>query len=380
MRNVQAEISVIIVTHNSARYVRECLAALRTQGMRLQLIVVDNASRPAERPVGAEYDETEVIANTINRGFAPAVNQGLERVRAPYVLLLNPDVRMKSDALACLRGFLERTPRAAGVSARCWWNAAHTVLLLLTAVPTLLAVLTRAGGRHSRSLRVVREWWQIRQAQRWWFARGAVRVPAISAACVLIPLRVLDRVGPLDARFPFYYEEVEWSLRARRCGYQLFALPGAEAVHAFGHSCRNGSRRVQRWAAVSGRRYWQGRYGRLGARLAALLSAQPVSTVLAPLHDFGAMSAPPFFEWSPVAGPQVFEVAFDPLFESSAAVFPRGHELQWPTALWGEMPITTYHARLLCGTPLRPVMYWQWQRMPARSPDLEVAERQGELV
>ncbi|MBI3303368.1 MAG: glycosyltransferase family 2 protein, partial [Deltaproteobacteria bacterium] len=334
MPNVPAEVSVIIVTHNSARYLGDCLATLRAQGMGVRLIVVDNASRPAERPACSDCDEVEVILNTVNRGFAPAVNQGLKRVCTPYVLLLNPDVCLMPDALVRLRAFLAATPQAAAVSPRFWWDTARTALLPLTVVPTLTRLVARVMAARSRVVRAVLDRWQIHQARRWWFAQGAVEVPAISAACVLIPTRVLERVGRLDPQFPFYYEEVEWSLRARRCRYRLYTLPTAEAVHSFGHSARKGSQRVKRWAAVSGRRYWRMRYGQLGARLAAALSAQPVKTVLAPTYDLGVIAEPPSLMWSTVAHPQVLEVAFDPLFESTAAIFPAGNEFRWPAALW----------------------------------------------
>ncbi|MGE0684071.1 MAG: glycosyltransferase family 2 protein, partial [Candidatus Binatia bacterium] len=173
---------------------------------------------------------------------------------------------------------------------------------------------------------------------------------------------VLDRVGPLDSRFPFYYEEVEWSLRARRHGYQLFIAPSAEAVHAFGHS-RKGSRRVERWAAVSERRYWRMRYGKLGARLAAGLFAQAVTPKFTAIEDLGEHAEPPTLTWREAAHPQVLEIAFDPFFGSTAAIFPGGGEFRFPEALWGEMPPETCHARLLCGSELRPFHYWRWRRV-----------------
>lgn len=362
MSHLQTDVSVVIVTYNSARYLSACLAALRTQGIGWRLIVVDNASRPAERPVQGDDGTTEVIHNTVNRGFSPAVNQALTRVRTPYVLLLNPDVSLMSDALARLHAFLEATPEAAAVSPRFWWDSDRTALLPLSTVPTLTRLMARAAAGHSRAFRHVLDCWHLRRAQRWWFAQQTVEVEGISAACVLISTRVLEQVGSLSPRFPLYYEETEWSLRARRHGYRLFTLPTAEAVHAFSHSYRQGSRRVQRWAAISRGRYWQGQYGRLGARVAIALESWPTKVERAATHDLGTISDPPHLVWSAATHQQVLEVALDPLFESAAALFPHSAELRWPASLWREMPVGTYYARLLCGVPLRPVTYWQWCR------------------
>ena len=362
MSAVAAEVSAVIVTHNSARYLPSCLASLRQQGQRLRVIVVDNASRPEEQPQFSPLDDGEIILNSWNRGFAPAVNQGLAHVQTPYVLVINPDVRLFPDALAHMQSFLEQRPKAAAVSPRFWWDAERTVLLPLTGEPALTRVLLRAFAAHSSFVRQVVDRWLIRQAPRWWFAQQAMSVRAISYGCVLLTSAALTRIGPLDAQFPFYYEEVEWSQRARHSGYQLFTLPSAEAIHAFGHSSRSGSRRVQRWANVSSRRYWRGRCGRTGARLVAALSTLEVPQMTTPIHDFGVVTSPPILSWSSVQQPQVLQVAFDPLFENVAAIFPTGHTFEWPVALWEEMPAGTYHARLLSGSSFQLVTQWRWQR------------------
>lgn len=362
MAAMTAEVSAVLVTHNSARYLPSCLASLRQQGQRLRVIVVDNASRSEERPEIYEQDDGEIILNSWNRGFAPAVNQGLARVQTPYVLVLNPDVRLLPEALSRMISFLAHTSNVAAVSPRFWWDTERTVLLPLTGEPTLPHLLLRALAAHSALVRQVADRWLIRQARRWWFAQQALAVRAVSYGCVLLTSAVLARIGPLDAQFPFYYEEVEWSQRARRSGYQLFALPSAEAIHAFGHSSRGSSRRVQRWANVSSRRYWRSRYGRTGARLAAALSTVAVTQSAVLLHDLGAVAKPPRLSWSSIQQPQVLQIAFDPLFESAAAVFPTDPTFEWPAALWEEMPAGTYHARLLSGPSFQPVTRWRWQR------------------
>jgi GT2 family glycosyltransferase len=363
MSVVATEISVIIVTHNSAGYLPACLASLRQQGYKLRVIVVDNASRPEQRPRFCTPDAGEFIVNSRNRGFAPAVNQGLARTQTPYILVLNPDVRLFPETLSRMLSFLERTPNAAAVSPRFWWDADRVVLLPLTGEPTLLRLFLRALAAHSALVRKAVDRWLIRQARRWWFAQQAMAVRAISYGCVLLTNAALARIGPLDPQFPFYYEEVEWSQRARRHGYRLFTIPSAEATHAFGHSSRSGSRRVQRWARVSSHRYWRGRYGRIGARLATALSTVVVNPETNIVEDLGELTDPPQLSWSTVAHPQVLQVAFEPLFESAATLFPRETSFAWPLSLWEEMPAGAYHARLLSGLSFRPVVRWQWRRL-----------------
>jgi len=364
MANTQPTVSVVIVTYNSAHYLASCLASLRRQDVQLEFIIVDNASREQERPRCRDVDVKEVILNTRNKGFAPAVNQGLSRIRAPYALVINPDAYLAAGALAQLLSFLQEHPDVAAVSPRLWWDAEHTALLPFVEVPTLSLLLARLVAGRWRNARALFDCWQITKARQGWFATEAFPVSAILGGCVLIPARVLTRVGQLDPQFPFYYEEVEWSLRARRHGYHLFIVPSAEAVHTFGHS-RKGSRRVERWAAVSARRYWRMRYGKLGARLAAGLLAQTAQPQLTAIEDLGECAEPPTFTWEEPSQPQVLEIAFDPLFGHTAAIFPQKGEFRFPDALWKEMPLENYHARLLRGPALRPTRYWRWRRSAA---------------
>jgi GT2 family glycosyltransferase len=88
-------VSVVLVTWNSAPYLRRCLDGIRQQTHRhAELIVVDNASADDSLALVAE-DATTVIRNDTNRGFSAAVNQAIAVARGAYVLLVNPDCHLE---------------------------------------------------------------------------------------------------------------------------------------------------------------------------------------------------------------------------------------------------------------------------------------------
>ena len=61
----------------------------------------------------------------------------------------------------------------------------------------------------------------------------------VGSACfgaVLVSREAWERVGPLDKQFKSYYEDMDWSLRARRQGFRLLAAPEAVVYHRFGGS------------------------------------------------------------------------------------------------------------------------------------------------
>jgi GT2 family glycosyltransferase len=56
-------------------------------------------------------------------------------------------------------------------------------------------------------------------------------VDSISGACIAVPRKVIDKVGPLDPDFFMFYEEVEWCHRIRRAGWKVYYVPDARITH-----------------------------------------------------------------------------------------------------------------------------------------------------
>lgn len=95
------KISVVIVTHNSEAHIYACLEALFTYndiGNALEVIVVDNNSAEADAmflTIESHYDDkVKLIKNTINGGYGQGNNVGIKAATAPYILIMNPDVRL----------------------------------------------------------------------------------------------------------------------------------------------------------------------------------------------------------------------------------------------------------------------------------------------
>ncbi len=87
-------VGVVIVTYNSLAVIGRCLDACM-QVNDATVVVIDNAS--VDNTVGEVRKRQAVllIANSTNRGFAAAVNQGFESLQTETVLVLNPDTILK---------------------------------------------------------------------------------------------------------------------------------------------------------------------------------------------------------------------------------------------------------------------------------------------
>jgi GT2 family glycosyltransferase len=230
---------VIVVTYNSEDVVAACLQAIS----QYETVVVDNAStdRTVER---ARALGVRVIANTANRGFAGAVNQGFEATTADLVLILNPDVRVTSglEALsaACLQhgvagGRLtdERGVTQQGFTIRRFPTPGVLALELLG--------LNRLWPRNSWNRK-------YRYLERDLSQQGPADQPA--GAFLMVRRDVWKTVGGMDESFwPIWFEDVDFCRRASQAGFMPEYVPQAAGVHLGGHSIKkiDGSSRQLYW-------------------------------------------------------------------------------------------------------------------------------------
>jgi hypothetical protein len=83
-------------------------------------------------------------------------------------------------------------------------------------------------------------------------------LPSVCFAAALIPRFAWECAGALDEKFPLYYEDSEWSYRARLFGLQLRAAPQAVVYHAFSARVPSGAE-----SGLAPRKLRQVAFGRL---------------------------------------------------------------------------------------------------------------------
>ncbi len=228
------DVSVIIVNWNTRDLLRNCLQSILDQtAASHEIIVIDNASRDGSAAmVAAEFPGVVLIANTDNRGFAGANNQGLAIARGAHVLLLNPDTIILDHAIDKMLGWLGQRPEVGCVGCQVleapgviqqtsfadpgFWDLALVEFGLLN-----LAHLFPALG-HPRYIG--------------WDRRSERVVDVVSGMFMLVPRAVLDRVGPLDDAFFIYAEEADWCRRIREAGWLCVFAPVAQIIQLDGGS------------------------------------------------------------------------------------------------------------------------------------------------
>lgn len=258
------DLSILIVTWNSERWIGRCLRAIPAacEGLSYEVIVHDNASSDDTVGVVRGAPKTSIIAAPVNAGFAAATNRAAAESRGPFLFFLNPDCELAPRSISLLVDFLREHPNAAvaaplladerGSSQREFqlrrfptlWSFAAEIL----AIEKLLPSNSITAKYRCRDLDLTRP--------------QPVEQPA--AAAMMLRRDAFDAVGPLDERFwPAWFEDVDYCRRLAAAGREIWVVPAAQARHAGGASLQSVpfARFVDLWYANLWRyaRKWFGR-------------------------------------------------------------------------------------------------------------------------
>ncbi len=120
------EITIIIPFYNESNYIEESVASVLCQTFdSIQLVLVDDASEDdsLEKALktAAEEKNIEIIRHQQNFGLAASRNSGLQRARGTYIMFLDADDQLESDACGQLYNAAVRE-RADIVAGETWWR------------------------------------------------------------------------------------------------------------------------------------------------------------------------------------------------------------------------------------------------------------------
>jgi len=106
-------VTIVIVTHNSADVLHDCLASIELHAGGARVTLVDNASTDATFEVAQGASFVAAVRSNDNEGFAKANNRGLRGVETEFALILNPDARLTTSTIPELLTAADRDPGAA---------------------------------------------------------------------------------------------------------------------------------------------------------------------------------------------------------------------------------------------------------------------------
>ena len=221
-------LSIVIVNYNAAALLGDCLGSLRAHAppFKHEVLIADNASTDGSMEFVAEnYPDVHWVGLADNLGFAAGNNRGVAYARGRYLLLLNPDTRVRAGAVEAMVQFLMENP-GVGVLGVRQEDGRGWPQLAYGDDPTFLG----EARRRRTTLGLFRGREQCRRKVDGRFAEPA-DVDWVAGACMAMPRRVYTRLGGMDEAFWLYFEDCDLCRRVRRAGWRVTYHPGVTIFH-----------------------------------------------------------------------------------------------------------------------------------------------------
>lgn len=220
-------LSIIIVSWNVRELLRACLRSLPLNDPQTEIIVVDSASSDSSAAmVRQEFPAVTLIASEANLGYSRGNNLGLERARGDYLLVLNPDTEIASDALAEMCAYMDAHPQVGALGPQMVY-ADGTPQSTRRRFPTPLTAFFESTWLQSLAPRSVLDRYYARDLA----ADQPAEVDWIVGAALLLRREAYEQVGGFDEGFFMYSEELDLCRRLKTAGWKVVHFPAARIIH-----------------------------------------------------------------------------------------------------------------------------------------------------
>lgn len=276
MIDVPVQLAIIIVNYKTPELVQNCIATILSDADNLppfRMYIVDNHSEDGSVDIISSFidanhlnDKIILIDSPNNGGYAYGNNLALREVLAMqpvpgYIWLLNPDTTIYPGAARSLIEFLKQNP-SAGVAGSRLEDKDGTVQCSAFRFPGPISELL--GNLRIGILDNI-------------FSKHLVPMPPLSrpfqadwlaGASVMMKKEVVESIGLMDEEYFLYFEEVDYFLKAKRKGWELWYVPNSRVHHIVGASTgisdtrKKAKRRPQYWFD-SRRRFFIKNFNRL---------------------------------------------------------------------------------------------------------------------
>jgi len=224
--------SIIIPNYNGAIFLPDCLNSLlqainNCSESQFEIILVDNNSKDNsigifEKIIPKNF-YYKILLNSKNHGFAGAINQGIEKAKYEYVILLNNDLTMESNWFKLISETIHN-------------NKNHNVATFFG------TVLTKDGTKfESQGLEFFYRGKAKNISNSQPFSSSTIddllstiSVWGASAALVVYKKDIIKKIGLFDEDFFAYEEDVDLALRLHNLNYKTLYIPQAISYHLGG--------------------------------------------------------------------------------------------------------------------------------------------------
>lgn len=246
------DLSIIIPSFNTKKLLKECLESVISnqpsatrKKPTTEIIVVDNGSTDSSVDYLKKVakDKTiQIILLDQNWGFAGAVNRGINKATGKLILLLNSDTLVQKNTLKRTIEFAQEHPQS---------------IIGLQLVNPDKSIQPSVYHFPSISGAIKEFWLEKKDSYQKYYpqSKKPIKVDAVTGAAMLIPKKIIKKVGSFDEKYFFYFEDLDYCHRVRKKGFEVYYLPSAKVFHHHGAAGKEMPEITHQWLVESSKKY-----------------------------------------------------------------------------------------------------------------------------
>lgn len=239
MRSV--DVSICIVNWNTKDLLANCIDSIheKTTGISYEIIVVDNMSYDGSAEMVRQcYPQCRIFASKENLGFAGGNNVAVKEAQGKYVLYLNPDTVLATNAIYGMFQYADTHPEVGAVGCKLLNQDGSVQFTCARTYPTLwnqfceLMMLNRVFPRSKMFSTIEMNYWDHKDSRQ---------IDCLSGACILARKSIIDKLGGFDENLFMYAEDVDLCFRINLEGKKIYYLADEKIYHLEGQSSKQQS-------------------------------------------------------------------------------------------------------------------------------------------
>ena len=200
----------------------------KIQGVDYEIIVVDNKSVDETRAsIKKEFPEVVLLLNNKNMGVAKARNQGMSIAKGRYILILDADAEIISEDFNDLIRYMDKNTDIGilGCSLISDNNELHpSTRTFPRPIHIILRRLSYIGLVKDSSI-------LKKHHLAYWDRKAPMKVDFVEGAFQLIRKEAIDKVGLLDGRMFYGFEDADYCARMIKADYYVVCYPSFVVKH-----------------------------------------------------------------------------------------------------------------------------------------------------
>lgn len=269
--------AVVVVHFNQTKTTIKCLDSLtrlkKMSGHKLRVVVVDNGSKNLLKlPSKFNSKSFHLIRSDANLGFTGGNNLGIhyavENFDPQYLWLLNNDTTVETKSLQQLLESAANNPSWGMISPKIYFSPGKEFHQQSYSRQQRGNVIWFVGGVIDwRNLTAFH--YGVDEVDRGQFDDNT-ETDFCTGCAILIKREVLEKIGFFDKRYFLYFEDVDFSLRAKKVGYKLGICHQAIVWHDNAGSSGGSGSSLQKYYQERNRSLLAWLHGDWWAKLVAL--------------------------------------------------------------------------------------------------------------